>query len=142
MATDRQTNGERVPDVRSKVTNGSKMLSEVDGRSAPARRYRDLIHLITSDLGGADQISEAEQQLVRRAAGLSVCCELTEASLVNEEPINGEDYVRAINGLVRVLSVLGLKRRPRDVTPRLADYLAASDINERTVEVDGEDRSV
>ena len=45
----------------------------LDGRSALARRYRDLVATFTSDMGGDP--SEAEKQLIRRAESLSVWCE-------------------------------------------------------------------
>lgn len=113
--------GKRPPDVRSKVTNGSKLLTDVDGRSAPARRYRDLYQLITSDVGGADSISTARQELCRRAAGLAVLCEQIEADVVRQRSVDSEDYVRLINGLSRVLKLIGLKRLPKDITPSLAE---------------------
>ena len=37
---------------RSRVTNGSAILPGVDGRSVWARRFRDLMGLHLSDLGG------------------------------------------------------------------------------------------
>ena len=55
----------------SRVTNGSKFLPDVDGRSAIARRARDIFDAICLDLGGHDQLSEAQTQLVRRAAMIS-----------------------------------------------------------------------
>jgi hypothetical protein len=36
------TVAERPATVRSRVTNGAKMIACVDGRSAEARRYRDV----------------------------------------------------------------------------------------------------
>jgi len=45
---------------RSKVTNGSRLLPDVDGRTVRARRMRDLIQAHTADLGGDGEISEAE----------------------------------------------------------------------------------
>lgn len=42
---------ERLPTVRSRVTNGAKMIAGVDGRSADARRYRDLAMSFADDCG-------------------------------------------------------------------------------------------
>src|SRR5262245_55027813 len=56
----------RKPTARSRVTNGQEWLPNVDQRTAVARRYRDLIAQIASDQGGADRMSEARLQLVRR----------------------------------------------------------------------------
>jgi len=48
----------RPPGTRSRITNASKTLPDVDGRSTIARRYRDLSGAIVSDQGGIDQCSE------------------------------------------------------------------------------------
>ena len=65
----------RSPVARSRVTNDSALLAGVDGRSAIARRFRDLVGAIISDMGGDDAISEGQRQLARRASALSVLCE-------------------------------------------------------------------
>jgi hypothetical protein len=49
---------ERLPTVRSRVTNGAKMIAGVDGRSADARRYRDLAMSFADDAGGPDSLTE------------------------------------------------------------------------------------
>jgi hypothetical protein len=64
---------------RSRVTNGSKLLPLADGRSVTARRFRDLYEDIAMDLGGLDCLSEAQKQLIRRAAMLSAESERLEA---------------------------------------------------------------
>ncbi|PNE10336.1 MAG: hypothetical protein CR217_14920 [Beijerinckiaceae bacterium] len=64
---------------RSRVTNGSKLLPLSDCRSATARRFRDLYEDIAADLGGLNQLSEGEKQLIRRAALLSAELERQEA---------------------------------------------------------------
>src|SRR4051794_18888292 len=56
---------------RSRVTNGKKFLANVDGRSVWARRARDIVQAHVSDLGGADNTSEAERSIVRRAAAIT-----------------------------------------------------------------------
>ena len=57
--------------VRSAISNGA-LLTNLDHRLPWARRLKDLIGDITSDLGGPDNISEAERVLVRRAAMMTV----------------------------------------------------------------------
>src|SRR5688500_16455594 len=52
--------------ARSRVTNGSALLPEIDGRSLWARRYKDLINLHLTDLGGEAAASEGEKAIVRR----------------------------------------------------------------------------
>ncbi len=43
---------------RSKLSNGKKLLPLTDGRSATARRFKDLVGDIAADLGGRDRLSE------------------------------------------------------------------------------------
>ena len=50
---------------RSRVGNGAKLLPLTDGRSATARRFKDLVFDIAADLGGVDHLSTAEMQLIR-----------------------------------------------------------------------------
>jgi len=47
------------PCQRSRVTNGKTLFVEADNRGPWARRFRDVLAEITSDLGGADVLSEA-----------------------------------------------------------------------------------
>jgi hypothetical protein len=51
--------------TRSRITNGSVVLPGVDGRSTWVRRFRGLIALHVSDLGGDKTISEPERSIVR-----------------------------------------------------------------------------
>jgi hypothetical protein len=66
---------------RSRVTNGSALFATGPQTSAYARRLRDVLGEVISDLGGPDELSEAERQLARRAASLSVACEKLEESI-------------------------------------------------------------
>ena len=64
---------------KSAISNGARLFIEgLDGRTALARRYRDLVAEFVSDLGGADVISEAQRAIIRRAASLCVWCEAVE----------------------------------------------------------------
>jgi hypothetical protein len=95
----------------------------LDGRTAAARRARGLVAEIEADLGGADCLSAAERQLVQRSAVLGAILEHTEACWLAGEPIAVEQHLAAINAQRRVMADLGLKRRPRDVTPTLQQFL-------------------
>src|SRR5690242_8041478 len=64
---------------KSGVTNGSRLLPGVDGRSPWVRRCKDIIASHLSDLGGADNTSAAERSIVRRAAVLTIELERLEA---------------------------------------------------------------
>jgi hypothetical protein len=99
---------------------------EDDLRLAPARRFRGLVVRMTTDLGGVEVLSAGEQQLIRRCAMISVQCELMEQDAIAGKPLDATVYGTLTGHLARTLSLLGLKRVPRDVTPTLRDYLEAA----------------
>lgn len=126
MGSDRPEKAASKGFARSRMTNGSAVLSGVDGRSLWARRFRDLISLHLSDLGGEDYASEAEKSLIRRASALTVELERLEVSFATNGEADPEAldlYSRTAGNLRRLLEATGLRRRPRDVTPDLQDYL-------------------
>jgi hypothetical protein len=95
-------------------------------RSGPAVRLRELMERMTSDLGGAENLTEAERQLIRRAAMISVTCEQMEHRAALGESFDLTAYATATGHLGRTLKLLGLERQPRDETPSLRDYLDAA----------------
>ena len=106
---------ERPPAVRSRVTNGSALfLQGVDGRSATARRFRDVYLQVLSDLG-TEATSEAQRQIARRCAALAVRAELMEAALARGDDFELDDYLALTNATVRAHNALGLKRVPKRV---------------------------
>ncbi len=117
------------PTARTRVTNGAVAIGGVDGRTLWARRYKDVVALHASDLGGADLMSEAQKALVRRAATLVVELERLEARFASgDKPPSEREldlYSRLAGGLRRLLETIGLERRPRDTTPTITAYLRA-----------------
>jgi hypothetical protein len=106
----------RSPSVRSKLANGSKLLPLTDGRSATARRFRDLYEEMTADLGGLSFLSEGQRQLCRRAALLSAELERLEALWSRgEAEFDADKYGMMTDRLGRCLQRLGLERRARPV---------------------------
>jgi hypothetical protein len=136
----------RSPTVRSKLANGKKLLPLTDGRSATARRFRDLFEDICIDLGGIEILSEGQKQLARRAAMLSAECERMEAMAVRDErgtpgQIAWKDeapfrfdldvYGQLCDRLGRLFQRLGLERKPRpinDGSTALASYFTRSPV--------------
>lgn len=111
---------------RSAVTSGRKLFLKTDGldmRTSYALRFRDVLRLHTNELGPT--ASEAELAIARRAATLIVQLEQMEAKFAVAEasPTALETYQRLANSMRRLLESVGLKRRPRDVTPDLQTYL-------------------
>jgi hypothetical protein len=113
----------RKPEARSRVTNHADLLPGIDGRSALARRYRDIAGAIVSDMGGIDRCSEARLQLVRRFAAAAVLAEAMEARLANGESIDLGEHAHLSSTLVRIAQRIGIGRAPRGVTPDLRDYI-------------------
>jgi hypothetical protein len=111
---------------RSKLSNGKKLLPLTDGRSATARRFKDLVEDIAADLGGKDRLSEGQRQLIRRAAMLSAESERMEALAARGEAEFDIDlYGMLCDRLGRLFGRLGLERKSKDVTPSLQSYLQA-----------------
>src|SRR6478609_865200 len=117
--------GELSSRARSAVTNHKDLLPGLDGRSATARRFRDLVNAFVADMGGLDRCSEVRLGLVRRLAATTVQAEMLEARMVNGEPIDIATLCTLASTTVRLSQRLGLERRTRDVTPSLGQYLAA-----------------
>jgi hypothetical protein len=123
--TERRGSAARVPTLRSRVTNGKRLFVEADGRGPWARRWRDVVAEITSDLGGPDLLSEAQRQLVKRAASLSIMCERMEGQAAEGTEIDLVIFGTLTDRLGRALQRLGLKRHPRDVSQTLGELLRA-----------------
>ena len=90
------------------------------------RRCKDLIRELVADLGGVDNTSAAERSLVRRAAVLTTELERLETrfAIAGEgNPDELDQYARVAGNLRRLLEAVGLRRRPRDISPSLSDYL-------------------
>jgi hypothetical protein len=102
---------------RSRMTNGTALLPDIDGRSAIARRFKDITSGILADQGGADQCSESRLQLVRRFAAAAVLAEQMESRLANGEQIDIQEHALLCSTLTRLAQRIGIERRARDVTP-------------------------
>jgi hypothetical protein len=111
---------------RSAVTSGRVLLLGGNPNGAWARRFRDVCYLHLSDLGGPTAVSESKNSIIKRVATLTIECERLEAkfSIADEpSPESLDLYQRMSNTLRRHLEALGIKRRPRDITPSLEQYL-------------------
>jgi hypothetical protein len=106
---------------RSKISNGTLMLRGIDGRSAEARRYRDLLESYSAEFGPAAQ-TEPVMALIRQAAGLTVQAEGMQAAIVRGEAIDVEQLVRVTNALARTLNALRSRRKPKR-QPTLAEKI-------------------
>jgi hypothetical protein len=115
----------RPPELRSRITNHRELLPGVNGRSAPARRFRDLVSSYIVDMGGLEYVSEIKLGLIRRLAAATVQAEIIEARMVNGEKIDVGTLCTLASTTVRIASRLGLERvaKPvdlyRDILPQL-----------------------
>jgi hypothetical protein len=108
---------------RSRVTNGSALLPNIDGRSPWVRRCKDVL---ASHLSDTPDASAAERSIIRRASVLTVELERMERqfALAGEaDPEQLDLYARVAANLRRLLEAVGLQRRAREVGPSLSDIL-------------------
>ncbi|SHF60540.1 hypothetical protein SAMN02745157_2524 [Kaistia soli DSM 19436] len=114
-----------LPTGRAAVSNGSRLLPGVDGRSASARRYRDLMKEFTGELGGEGIMTEPMRALVRQAAAVTVEAEKMQAAIVRGDPVDTEQLVRVTNTLARLMNLLKTKAKAAKAGQRteLSEYL-------------------
>jgi hypothetical protein len=112
------------PTTRSRVSNRSRILPGVDGRSATARRFRDICRSYEIDFGG--NVTEVERDLIRQAAALVVRSEQMQADLILGKPVSNDELVRVSSTAKRLLETIRAKadkRKPTGATA-LQEYLA------------------
>lgn len=112
----------RSANARSRVTNGTDFLAGIDGRSAVARRYRDIFGALISDAGGIDRMSEVRKSLCRTYASTALMLEQLDAKLVNGGAVDVSEYAQLSSTLVRLAARIGLGRHAKTV-PDLQTYL-------------------
>jgi hypothetical protein len=114
LPADRTAAAIRKPMARSRVGNGKVLVPGIDGRSAGARRLRDVIEDLTADMGG--NLGEAERLQVRTVAGLVVHAEQLTADMLNGKPVDSEQITRVSNSAARLLTSLKAKRKAKAPT--------------------------
>jgi hypothetical protein len=96
--------------TRSRISNRSRLLPGVDGRSAGARRFRDVCASCEAEVGGG--VTEIERDLIRLAAALTLCAEQSEIVLV--QAINSDGLIRLSSEARRIPGALRSKAGKRD----------------------------
>jgi len=110
------------PEFSTRQGTGAVALTNVDGRSLMARRFREIVAGVEADLGG--DLTEAQKHLLARAATLAVWAEARETDLANGCEFDAAQYSAVANAQCRLLADLGLQRRAKEISPSLPDYLA------------------
>jgi hypothetical protein len=103
------------------------MVDGLDGRSAVARRWKDLALAYADDLGGMNNLTEAQRTLISQAATLQLESERLQALVLKGKTVDTEGLTRLANATQRVLQQLGARRPPPRRGPDLHEYLAKHD---------------
>lgn len=96
----------------------------LDGRIA-AQSFNQIVHCVTSDLGGVDHLSEIEKHLITSFAGAAILQGHQLAHMLAGGTIDAHEYASVTASMIRSATRLGTGRRPRDTTPTLESYLRA-----------------
>jgi hypothetical protein len=108
---------DRPPRARAALTNGSLLPAGVDGRSATARRFRDLLAQLSREVGNGEALSVREQALIRQAAAIMVRIEALQASIVSGDPVDDDAIVRLSNVAHRLLSAVASAHKQQATKP-------------------------
>jgi hypothetical protein len=108
---------------RRYITPGIAMPREVDGRTLPARRFRELVKAYAAEIGG--ELSVVDRELVRTAAAIGVRSEVLQAKIIAGEAISGDEAIRLASESRRILESIrsrSPKNKP-DAPTELDRYL-------------------
>jgi hypothetical protein len=104
------------------MTNHKDLLPGLDGRSATARRFRDLVNAFVADMGGLDHCSEIKLGLVRRLAAT--------ATVAGIEPVTIMSGCRPTNSCastrIRLMSPPPQRRSIRTLCPSVQPRSAST----------------
>lgn len=88
-------------------------LDDLDGRTLASKCLRELESQITADLGG--DLTAAQRALLHHASSLNAMLEDRVAGWVIGAPFTLGEFSSGLNTFNRVLSTLGLERKPKPV---------------------------
>jgi hypothetical protein len=106
-----------------RALGGIFSIDALDKRTRSYRRYETIRAAVLSDLGGEDNTSEIQRQLISKFATLALQLEEMEAAALTGNEIDVDLFGRCAGHLRRIAEALGFKRVPKDV-PTLAEHLA------------------
>ena len=102
-------------------------LTDLDQRTRAYNMAISAKSAITSDLGGENELSEIEKILVEQAALASVVVKDAYTRWLQGEPIPLPELSVMQNCFLRIATSLGLRRRAKDVTQDISEYLQKQD---------------
>jgi hypothetical protein len=109
--------------LEAKGMPGVLSIDALDRRTRPYRRYETIRGAVLSDMGGADNTSEVQRQLISKFATLALQLEVLESAAIEGHEIDLDLFGRCAGHLRRIAETLGLRRVPVQV-PTLAEHLA------------------
>ena len=99
-------------------------LEDLDRRTAVFRQVTERIGQLEQDLGGSDQLSTAERALAKHGVIAAAMADDLACRWLAGELIDPGAFATISNAARRAFESIGLRRRPRDATPSLHEYLA------------------
>jgi len=114
----------RPPTVRSRSTNDHLFIFGLDGRTAEARRVRDLIAMMVDALGGKESATDEEKSLAREAAFAIASSERTQARILRGEQVDLKEASRLANIAARYRKDVRLRQKAKAGTPKPMGALA------------------
>ena len=110
------------PDARA--VGGVLSIDALDRRTRPYRRYETIRGAVLADMGGAENVSEVQRQLISKFATIALQLEVMEAAAIEGNEIDLDLFGRCAGHLRRIAETLGLARVPRDVALNPLAYAA------------------
>jgi hypothetical protein len=90
--------------------------SQLDGRTAAARSFDQLVAAIEADLGGSAELTAIEKALIEGFCGATITLQGIDAKMCLGEDIVVAELAQSVMAMVRVASRLGEARRAKDVS--------------------------
>lgn len=98
-----------LPNFATRIGNGTALLAGLDGRTAGARRYKEVYTALLAEVTRLSRQPTPQEELVaRRAALLSLWCETAETEMASGISVDINSFTAATNTLRRCLTDLGL----------------------------------
>ena len=121
-----ETPAEKAPDAASPSGKVRLLrLEDCDRRTNAYRKCAEIIDRVERDLGGTNQLSEAQRQLVRHAALTATMLEHLGSQWLDGVPIDPSAFSTLVNAARRGFEAVGLGRIPREVVPTVDRYVAS-----------------
>ena len=113
-----------IVDLKSRRPRGRHV--SLDKSSGAGRFFERMVREIETDLGGRRELSRIERELVGAFAGAATTLQYlnVQVALGESSEIDLGSYATLASTMLRIGSRLGFRRRSRDVTPSVQDYIA------------------